>query len=114
MPKQHDLAERAGVGRRTVVAVEAGDKVSSLTLRKIELALDLDTGTIEAFLAGRIHSLDETADASGSPELRDAVERQLWELDLPEADRWYFIDAHRLRQASAARSSEPDGNARSA
>lgn len=114
MPTQQALADRAGVGRRTVVAVEAGDKVSSLTLRKIELALELDTGSIDAFLVGRIHSLDEVASVEReAPELRDDVERQLWDLDLPEADRLWFIQAHRLRGMPPP-SSEPGGNTRTA
>lgn len=107
MPNQPDLAARATVGRRTIVAVEAGDKVSSMTLRKIETALELDPGTIDAFLDGRIRSLGSAheppsrypADLNDDP-----VERQLWDIDeATDDERWFLIDAYRVRRASSLR-----------
>lgn len=38
---QNELAERAGLSRPTVARVERGDDISTATLEKIALALDL-------------------------------------------------------------------------
>jgi transcriptional regulator with XRE-family HTH domain len=56
-PKQPDLAAAAGLGLRTVVAVENGEKVSVKTLRKIEATLGLEPGVFEAYLAEEIKGL---------------------------------------------------------
>lgn len=56
-PKQPDLAAAAQIGKRTVVAVEGGDKVSSKTLGKIEATLGLEPGIFEAYLAEEIKAL---------------------------------------------------------
>lgn len=56
-PKQPDLAAAAGLGKRTVTAVENGEKVSRNTLRAIEATLGLEPGVFEAFLADEIKTL---------------------------------------------------------
>lgn len=55
---QADLAERVGVSRQTIVAVEAGDYAPSVYLA-LDLAAELDR-TVEALFGSTTH--DPTAD----------------------------------------------------
>ena len=57
MKRQSDLAKRAHLGQRTVVAVERGEKVANSTMRKIEKALGLPTFSTDDYIDGKINTL---------------------------------------------------------
>lgn len=57
MKTQPALAKEAALGLRTVVAVERGDKVSDRTMRQIENALHLPTGSTDDYADGIITEL---------------------------------------------------------
>lgn len=94
-PKQPDLAAAAGLGIRTVTAVENGQKVSRNTLRAIEATLSLEPGVIEAFLAEEIKDLPMPAPPS-------RVQRQ--------ADEWIVAASYPELGTEAARIEEAEGS----
>lgn len=67
MRRVDDLADAAGIGRTTLVAIETGRKrVTDQMYAALELVFDLPIGTMEAVLAG---TLDEFPASGYPPEL---------------------------------------------
>lgn len=97
---QDDLAEAAGVSRRTIGTLERGGKVSSPTLRAVEIALRWTPGSADDVLrGGRPTPIEQSTATPPPPDLRDDVERQIWAItELVEEERWFYIDLHRTRQ----------------
>lgn len=105
MTTQADLAEKSGVGVRTISNIETGTKIPRVgTLRKLEIALAWKPGHIDALLDGQ-----QVADPSHVPavdydrtmELRDEVEREIFLITrLEEHDRWQAIFNRRARIAA--------------
>lgn len=119
MRKQDDLAAATGLSVSVISLAERGRKVDDQTLLGIEVGLKWPTESTLDFLRTGDETVFETSEPEPShyPDwlnVDDSTERQLWDLDLPEADRWWFIQAHRLRGMSPPPSSEPGSNAQSA
>lgn len=114
-PRQPDLAAAAGIGKRTVVAVENGEKVSNTTLRKIEATLGFEPGVFEAYLADEIKALpmptlptrvtrqtEEWIVGASYPDLGAEADRIQGEEGAPAARLW-MEEALRIRQVHADR-----------
>lgn len=96
MTSRRELARKAHVGKRTIDTLESGAPVSQATLYKVELALKWEPGSAAAGDPVEL-ATDDTQDAE--PDLRDNIEQQLWAItELPEEDRWIYIDLYRIRQ----------------
>lgn len=96
MTSRRELAREAHVGKRTIDTLESGAPVSQATLYKVELALKWEPGSAAAGDPVELVT-DDTQDAE--PDLRDNIEQQLWAItELPEEDRWIYIDLYRIRQ----------------
>lgn len=88
------FAEATGLTAHTLSGVENGRRVRPNTLAIIENALSWKPGSCAAILdGGEPAVIGERADPG--PGLRDEVERKLWALDLPEAERWALVALHR-------------------
>jgi len=74
-PKQPDLAKAAGLGLRTVVAFENGEKVSAKTYTKIETAMRLPVGSLNDYLehGTPLPSLPDSAVDAAVPPRREAT-----------------------------------------
>jgi transcriptional regulator with XRE-family HTH domain len=57
LSSQQQLAEEAGLGRRTISAIETGEKVAARSYFQVEAVLGWPTGTSDDFIAGRINDL---------------------------------------------------------
>lgn len=112
-PKQPDLATAASLGKRTITAVENGEKVSVKSLRKIEAALGLEPGVFEAYLAEEISVLPmpalpspvqrrprEWVIGASYPELGAEADR-IQMAEGPSAARLWMEEALKIRQDNA-------------
>jgi transcriptional regulator with XRE-family HTH domain len=95
--KQPDLAAAASLGKRTITAVENGEKVSVKTLRKVEATLGLEPGVFEAYLAEEIKALP-------MPTLPSPVQRQprAWVIAATYLDLGAEADRIQTEEGSAA------------
>lgn len=79
------LAERAGVGKRTVDSLETGVGVGATSIYKIERALELEPGSLNAVLQGdqppALTEVDRSPPDESAASTSDQAELLLEELD---------------------------------
>lgn len=102
------LADVAGIGKRTVDAIETGNAVRAATRHKLERVLRWEPGSMDAILAGggeaTLAGGGEATEAPpptsshGKPDLRDEMEQTLWNItELSEDERCFYIYQRRVR-----------------
>lgn len=118
------FADALPVSENSVAKAESGaDTVGDTVFVAIETALGWPEDCITRYIETGDESLlpsateAEPVDPSRYPDwlnVDDEKERKVWDLDLSVEDRWFFIQAHRLRNPPPPPSSEPGSNTRSA
>lgn len=105
MNKQEDLHLASGVGVRTISDIETGKKVPRVgTMRKLESALNLEPGSTDDFLAGKITKLEPTHDGAEADlyarVVRDDVEAEMLNIrGVSKQERWEYVFDRRRRLA---------------
>lgn len=112
-----EVASDGGISYETVRAVRNGEsrRITSKTRRALERGLEWDVRYVDELLArlrrqaaGEQDARDDEAPAE--PDLRDDVERDLWQLadtrGLGEAGAWLLINAYRGDQKRQSNSGE--------
>jgi transcriptional regulator with XRE-family HTH domain len=104
MVTQEDLRKVSGIGVRTISAIETGVKIPRVTtMRKLENALNLPTGSTDEFMAGKLKRLEPnpTSSVEGPDNIkpRDEVEAEMVKLDKDLDARviWAHITERRER-----------------
>lgn len=86
------FAQDARLTPQTVSALENGKRVRPNTLNRVEIMLRWKPGSAQTILEG---GEPEQSTKRIRTDLRDDVEHQLWDLDLPESERDALIALHR-------------------
>jgi transcriptional regulator with XRE-family HTH domain len=107
MVNQEHLAKASGVGVRTISFIETGTRLPRLTtMRKLENALNLPSGSTDEFMAGAIDRLESKATSSQegpyNVQPRDEVEREMLKIKEDPRVVWSYVVARRERMQNEA------------
>jgi transcriptional regulator with XRE-family HTH domain len=97
--RQRDLADSAGVGIEVVNNLENGRRFASdRNIYRIEVALDWSIGAMERIGRGGDPTDEDIRPSTDQPVLYDEIERKLWVLPLPVAERRGMIVFYRMQR----------------